>query len=428
MLLLRYNCFKHIGQLIGILQHYSGWLVREIGLLPKTALVLLAVPTVYFYQKPDPMQNAITTLRIQNFKSIKDVTMTPRRVNIIIGEPNVGKSNILEAMSLLGGMFFDNVEGRFMEGQVRYEVIRNLFYDNDWSQEIAVTGEGVGATRMRKSGDGVEVVFGDGEMRKQQHSSFIEQVKFQDEMALRNSQQQDKHPLVNFEDRNHFYQLINKLGRLEDIKWSNPQPIIHVKKYTFQKQTSHGKSYNNSFLRPPFGDNLLEVIQTAPSAFKKEIGSFFTHFGLNLALRPEELEVQKNVEGVITAIPYQLTADTLQRLIFYLAAIESNDDTVLLFEEPEAHSYPVYVSQLARRIVESRNNQFFVVTHSPYFITEVLEEMLTNDELALELAMFVAYYEDYQTKVRQLSDEEVFNIRRDGLDVFYNMARFVPER
>ena len=70
------------------------------------------------------MKNAITTLRIQNFKSIKDVEMKPRRVNILIGEPNVGKSNILEAMSLLGGMFFDG--DKFMEGQIRYEGIRNL--------------------------------------------------------------------------------------------------------------------------------------------------------------------------------------------------------------------------------------------------------------------------------------------------------------
>ena len=153
-------------------------------------------------------------------------------------------------------------------------------------------------------------------------------------------------------------------------------------------------------------------------------------YGLKLMLHIEnkQLEVIKDLDGVIYSYPYSSTADTLQRLIFYLAAIESNDDAVILLEEPEAHSYPVYVSQLGRRIVESRNNQFFVATHSPYLITEILEEMLTNDELIPELAMFVAYYEDYQTKVRQLSDEEVLNIRRDGLDVFYNMARFVPQR
>lgn len=32
-----------------------------------------------------PMGNAINTLRIQNFKSIKDATIHPRRVNLIIG-------------------------------------------------------------------------------------------------------------------------------------------------------------------------------------------------------------------------------------------------------------------------------------------------------------------------------------------------------
>jgi len=99
----------------------------------------------------------------------------------------------------------------------------------------------------------------------------------------------------------------------------------------------------------------------------------------------------------------------------------------LLFEEPEAHSYPTYVAQLGQHIVESRNNQFFIVTHSPYLITEILEEMLTDDELKPELAIFAAYYEDYQTKVNQLSEEEIIAVRADGLDVFFNMRRFVPE-
>ncbi|MGI4875792.1 MAG: AAA family ATPase [Janthinobacterium lividum] len=374
------------------------------------------------------MQNAITTLRIQNFKSIKDVTMQPRRVNIIIGEPNVGKSNILEALSLLGGMFFDQADGRFMDGQIRYETVRNLFYDNDWSQEITVTGEGVGATRLRKREEIVDAAFGKGEfMKTGGKDPFSSLAHAQNALSLA-FKQQDHNALVNFQDKNEWLVELGKDGRASNKKQSNPKPPVGVKKYAFQKQSLHNRAYNSASLRPPYGDNLLDVIRTAPSTFKKEIGRFFTPFGLNLALRPEELEVQKNVEGVITAIPYQLIADTLQRLIFYLAAIESNDDAVLLFEEPEAHSYPVYVSQLARRIVESRNNQFFVVTHSPYFITEVLEEMLTNDELKPELALFVAYYEDYQTKVRQLSDEEVLNIRRDGLDVFYNMARFVPQR
>ncbi|WP_394368950.1 AAA family ATPase [Hymenobacter ruricola] len=147
---------------------------------------------------------------------------------------------------------------------------------------------------------------------------------------------------------------------------------------------------------------------------------------LLLRMVSNELEVVKEDGGLIYSYPYSSIADTLQRIIFYLAAIESNDDAVILLEEPEAHSYPVYVSMLGRRMVESRNNQFFVATHSPYLITEILEQMLPDEGQASELAIFVAYYEDYQTKVKQLSDEEVRAIRVDELDVFYNMSRFIP--
>ena len=385
------------------------------------------------------MENAITTLRIQNFKSIKDVEMKPRRVNIIIGEPNVGKSNILEAISLLGGMFFDG--SKFMEGQIRYEAIRNLFYDNDWSQEIVVTGGGIGATRIRKREEKAEVAFGDGEERRVAAdplgalsgalSAGIPGAAYKTAVAASEmlmGRPADGNAFVNFERRNHLQESINKDGSTTNTQVSSPQPPVHVKKYAFQKQVAHGKSYNNAFLRPPFGENLMEVIQSGTSAFRKELAAFFAPAGLNLALRSEEqkLEIQKNADGVISSIPYSLIADTLQRLIFYLAAIESNSDSVLLFEEPEAHSHPEYVAQLARRIIKSKNNQFFVATHSPYLITEILEEMLRNKKLTPELALFVTYYEDYQTKIRQLDEDEVRAIRADDLDVFYNMARFVP--
>ena len=74
------------------------------------------------------MENAIKFLRIQYFKSIKDVTLHPRRVNLIIGEPNVGKSNLLEAVSLLGAGLLER-SGKFLDDVIRYETVSNLFYD-----------------------------------------------------------------------------------------------------------------------------------------------------------------------------------------------------------------------------------------------------------------------------------------------------------
>ena len=87
---------------------------HRLSLARQSALSVLLGKPCY------PMENAIKFLRIQNFKSIKDVTLHPRRVNLIIGEPNVGKSNLLEAMSLLDGITYEQTE-KFMGSFIRYE-------------------------------------------------------------------------------------------------------------------------------------------------------------------------------------------------------------------------------------------------------------------------------------------------------------------
>ena len=47
------------------------------------------------------MENFIHHIDIKNFKSIKDCEIPNcKRINLFIGRPNVGKSNIIEALSL----------------------------------------------------------------------------------------------------------------------------------------------------------------------------------------------------------------------------------------------------------------------------------------------------------------------------------------
>lgn len=47
------------------------------------------------------MPQIIKNIHIENFKSAKNVELTDcKRINLLIGKPNVGKSNLLEALSL----------------------------------------------------------------------------------------------------------------------------------------------------------------------------------------------------------------------------------------------------------------------------------------------------------------------------------------
>ena len=80
-------------------------------------------------------------------------------------------------------------------------------------------------------------------------------------------------------------------------------------------------------------------------------------------------------------VPFSSIADSLQRLIFYKAAIDSNKDKVLCFEEPEAHTFPPYISNIVNDIISDESNQFFITTHSPYVISSMLES--AGDDLAV---------------------------------------------
>ena len=43
----------------------------------------------------------IKNLEIENFKSIKHLKLDCKPINVFIGEPNTGKSNILETLGVL---------------------------------------------------------------------------------------------------------------------------------------------------------------------------------------------------------------------------------------------------------------------------------------------------------------------------------------
>lgn len=385
------------------------------------------------------MDTPIKLLRIQNFKSIKDVTIHPRRVNLLIGEPNVGKSNLLEAMSLLGAVAYEQEE-KFLSSFMRYEEPRQLFYDNLVRNAIKVeTDEIVSTLSFDKSINRFQYTLGGVRFYYELLENYVTKsvtrsVDREIQIvvgALAEARDSTDESLKRIESR--FIQA--SFGIEAKVKVNTtlfnrftrhrvPNKLF-CKPYSFKKNTSLDQDSDRKFLTPPNGDNLIEVIQSH-AQLRKEIGKMFERYGQKLQLRIDErrLEVIKDQDGITYSYPYSSVADTLQRIIFYLAAIESNDNSVLLFEEPEAHSFPVYVSKLGRRIVESRNNQFFIDTHSPYLITEILEKMLTDETQASELAIFAAYYEDYQTKIHQLSDEEIRNIRNDGIDVFYNIKRF----
>lgn len=193
-----------------------------------------------------------------------------------------------------------------------------------------------------------------------------------------------------------------------------------VKRYEFRPQDGSDHS-EVSFFLPPHGGNFYRIVRTNKE-LRQEIQSFLKPNGLELMLDDEKREVSvlQREEDALIRLPLHLLPDTFQRYIFHLAAIMSNRQSVLLFEEPEVHAYGPYIYQLAQYILDDEGgNQYFVTTHNPYFLIPLIQK-------GKDVAVFTTWFENFETRARRLSEAELSEMLDYGVDVFLNLEHFIP--
>ncbi len=71
-----------------------------------------------------------------------------------------------------------------------------------------------------------------------------------------------------------------------------------------------------------------------------ELLDVLTAFHLN------RIEILKQQEDILILFPYSMISETLQRIFFHLAAMESNKNSVLVFEEPGGKCFSLLVLEV----------------------------------------------------------------------------------
>lgn len=322
----------------------------------------------------------ITSLTIERFKSIRSLRLDCRRVNLFIGEPNVGKSNILEALGLLS---WCGAGAGGLGEYVRMKALPDLFHDG-------LTSEG--PIRIDCQGDvpaAVRVVY------EKDEAKFL------------------------LEDQDAPFISTNHTG--VPTRRSKPQPAFqNIRFYRF-KELEEFKGTDATTLATPCGNNLFSVV-FGSKRLRERVSDVFRTGGRFLVMKPQErtFELQKMVDGVVTAYRYELTSDTLRRIAFYAVAMESNEGKTLVFEEPEAHAFPYYTKQLGEEIALDSANQYFIATHNPYLLTAVVEKAKADD-----VHVSIVYFRDYETRVKTLNPSQLAEML--GGDPFFMSQRFVEE-
>lgn len=325
-------------------------------------------------------KNIIKSVSVKNFKSVKSATLSDcRRINVLIGRPNVGKSNILEALALFDVPYMVNASNRSLRNLVRIENTADLFHNGISTSPAEVLADDISLRVSRSANNGLNIDIS--------VNDDVTKYSFSPSLTLSNKKEPTVFPGI--------------------LAYFFPRHFV-------------AESSNVGFLLPPSGANLVETVANLPE-LKTSLAQLFHSYGLKMMFDSVSQEIKAMRENGLDMflVPFSSIADSLQRLIFYKAAIDSNKDKVLCFEEPEAHTFPPYISNIVNDIISDESNQFFITTHSPYVISSMLES--AGDDLAV----YVVDMEDNETVIRRLSDSQLQDAYDNGMDMFYNLEAYL---
>ena len=326
--------------------------------------------------------NNIKSVSVKNFKSVKSITLSDcRRINVLIDRPNVGKSNLLEALALYDVPYMVNTSNKSIKNLVRIENTADLFHNCISTSHIEVMADDNSLAVNRSANNGLTVdisIQGD-----------ISKYTFTPSLNISTK----KEPTV-----------------LPDI-------LAYFFPENFVAESSKAR-----FLLPPYGVNLMETVANLPN-LKSNLAELFHGYGLKMMFDSgsQQIKAMRVNELDMFLVPFNSLADSLQRLIFYKSAIDSNRNKVICFEEPEAHTFPPYISNVVNDIIASEDNQFFITTHSPYVMNALLES--AGDDLAV----FVVEMENNATVVYHLSEQQLQETYDNGMDMFYNLEAYLDK-
>ena len=227
----------------------------------------------------------LTNVKIKNFKSIRDLEFSARKVNVFVGEPNTGKSNIIEALAFFSPGTLANGGQEIL----RFKTTADLFFDQKVANPILID-VGNWAVTLR---------FGPGDYQ----GVFL---------------WQGNPP--------------NKVGqapfRMSHVAWSggvSGMPQASIRHYVFKPLTVFPNGQPGP-LNPPFGDNLVAVLYTN-EALRQRAGALIRQAGFRLQLKPAENEllIAKDVNDELYSYPWTSVSETLRRAVFLMAVLETKD-------------------------------------------------------------------------------------------------------
>jgi len=337
----------------------------------------------------------IQHLSIERFKSIQSLSIPCRKVNVFIGSPDTGKTNILEAfyfLSRLGWAWPLDTSLR-LRPELGFDP---LFYRQFFDKPLQISLRLIPPHPASYDGEEMTV-----------KASVAGGPERSLDIAI---------PSIGHT----FHVGFGQQTRITQLEWIRFYSYTQSEHWAYRADFPHASVLVN----PPHGYNLLYIARHNSRVYDF-LKDMVAGLGLNWRLRFDQSQKTLRLSEVrkdeILDYNLDLLSDSLKRLFFYGAILFTSEHAVIVLDEPDVFAFPPYPKTLGEMIGADRSNQFFLTTHNPYFLAGLVGKTPVDD-----LALFVCHRDaEGNTAATLLSAEEVARVIEQGASIFFNLDEFL---
>jgi AAA15 family ATPase/GTPase len=325
----------------------------------------------------------IKHVKIRNYKSVQSLDLDCKRYNVFVGDTSTGKSNIIEALSLMsqGVLQSDQALGpeAFDKRVVRYDRLSELFTNADLRHSINVEADGM--------------------------SLVVNYDREKEEMKFTFGDQDGKQGRYTF----------SPSGARKEFSGFLTSTVI--RRYQFDPAVRFVADLL-PHLSPPSGQNLSSVLLNDPGLLN-EVDEIMSAKDIFISIDRDTYRITQRIDitrNVSVHLSWATISETIKRYVFLYTAIRTNQNAVLLLDEPEQNTFPFYTAHIAEIMAREKTNQYFITTHNQYLLSALLDKAPAD-----EIQVFATFRKDRYTEVRAIPADQLQDLMR--YDLFLNLDK-----
>ena len=360
----------------------------------------------------------IKNVEIIGYKGISDLKFNPKKLNILVGKNNTGKTSVLQAIDLLfnnSHIMSKNMESYFnIYSKKPITISANTDKKNKKTiireaSEVEIVNEFVSdlINNFLRAISDKEIIKSKLFIKEELEKIVIKEIddKFR-KFLLKNSL-----VLKNEEDKEFFYydlplqddekieslikSLVKYIQQILDNKKEldlRLRPIYYLT-MRYMIQDKRVKIHDKEII---FSYDLLKNLEDEDIFSKRKPEDSERLHKIELIIKENNLisnlesldfdNVLFSTQDGIKGHSFNFLGDGFKSIIGLLwNFLDAKENSIILLDEPESHMHPGYIEQLIKFIIDfskKSNIQFFITTHSSDVLEIILSENLAEDEIS----------------------------------------------